>query len=66
MYSNWVVCYNKFGVILNGLEDVEKCIEFDLKFFGGYIRKVEVEFYLKEYDNVMNIYVEGFNYDFNN
>ncbi|RID48621.1 hypothetical protein BRARA_I05125 [Brassica rapa] len=65
-YSNRAACYNKLGAISNGLEDAEKCIELDPKFSGGYIRKAEVEFYLKEYDNAMNTYVEGLNHDPNN
>ncbi|WZZ19138.1 hypothetical protein YC2023_112227 [Brassica napus] len=65
-YSNRAACYNKLGAISNGLEDAEKCIELDPKFSGGYIRKAEVEFYLKEYDNAMNTYVEGLNQDPNN
>uniref|UniRef100_A0A0D3C0K4 Uncharacterized protein n=1 Tax=Brassica oleracea var. oleracea TaxID=109376 RepID=A0A0D3C0K4_BRAOL len=47
-YGNQAACYNKLGAIADGLEDVEKCIELDPKFSGGYIRKAEVEFYLKD------------------
>ncbi|KAL0757705.1 hypothetical protein Bca101_095373 [Brassica carinata] len=47
-YSNRAACYNKLGAFPNGLEDAEKCIELDPKFSGGYIRKAEVEFYLKD------------------
>ena len=44
---------------------MEKCIELDPKFSGGYIRKAEVEFYLKEYDNAMKTYLEGLKHDHN-
>lgn len=52
--------------MFEGLKDVEKCIEFDLMFLKGYSRKGVVQFFMKEYDNVMEIYQEGFKYDFNN
>ncbi|KAL0732979.1 hypothetical protein Bca4012_009189 [Brassica carinata] len=62
-YSNRAACYNKLGAIADGLEDAEKCIGIDPKFSGGYIRKAEVEFYLKEFDNAMKTYVEGLKHD---
>ncbi|KAJ0250523.1 STI1 domain-containing protein [Hirschfeldia incana] len=65
-YSNRAACYNKLGALPNGLEDAEKCIEIDPKFSGGYIRKAEVEFYLKEYDNAMKTCLEGLNHDHSN
>ncbi|KAF8111123.1 hypothetical protein N665_0076s0119 [Sinapis alba] len=65
-FSNRAACYNKLGAIADGLEDAEKCIEIDPKFSGGYSRKAEVEFYLKEFDNAMRTYQEGLKHDPNN
>ncbi|KAG2260745.1 hypothetical protein Bca4012_008931 [Brassica carinata] len=65
-YSNRAACYNKLGAIANGLEDAEKCMGIDPKFSGGYIRKAEVELYLKEFENAMKTYVEGLQHDPNN
>ncbi|KAJ4896810.1 Hsp70-Hsp90 organizing protein 1 [Raphanus sativus] len=62
-YCNRAACYNKLGAIADGLADAEKCIDIDPKFSGGYIRKAEVEFRLKECDTAMKTYVEGLKHD---
>ncbi|EPZ32047.1 Tetratricopeptide-like helical domain-containing protein [Rozella allomycis CSF55] len=62
-YSNRAACYNKLAAFPEALKDCEKCLELDPNFIKAYIRKANVEFFMREYSKCMSTCREAMDRD---
>ncbi|CAG9463981.1 unnamed protein product [Pedinophyceae sp. YPF-701] len=59
LFSNRAACYTKLGAWSEGLKDADKCIELAPSFIKGYIRKANLLFLMKDYDEALETYRAG-------
>lgn len=48
LFSNRAASYTKLGAFPEGLKDAERCIDLNPKFGKGYLRKANIQYFMKE------------------